>query len=383
MARPRKTGGAVYPRKGSAFLWVRYRDPDGQIVKESAATVDRQEVERFLRKRLEARDDGILHSVLSGKKITFDEWLDWFLEMRSKPPFRSEKTHLQNLRIAKLLRPFFGSTRLSDISPEAIERYLRRRLKSGRRVPMKFGTDIRGPIRPMTVHQEFRVLKRIFNVAVKQKRLATNPCSSVEFPVPVRNTTRKPHFMTATEQKQIEFWAPNHLKHVITIISEMGLRPYKELMPMKKSQLDLENSIIHIPDSKTPSGVGDMPMTELAREAFRAQMEETRGSEYLFPSTSKRAQKPFISSLKTTWRATLRRSGVPYFPIYHLRHTFASRLSAGGVSDNFVTLMLRQDDSQVFKRYSQAKLNMMREALAQIDRSANERGPSFGTDRPN
>jgi len=35
--------------------------------------------------------------------------------------------------------------------------------------------------------------------------------------------------------------------------------------------------------------------------------------------------------------------------------------------------MLRQSDAGVFKRYSQAKLNMMREALTQLDRAANER----------
>jgi hypothetical protein len=70
---------------------------------------------------------------------------------------------------------------------------------------------------------------------------------------------------------------------------------------------------------------------------------------------------------------------VPYFSIYELRHTFATRLSAGGVADHFVTQMLRQGDSGVFKRYSQAKLNMMREALAKLDRLANERETSSGT----
>jgi hypothetical protein len=38
--------------------------------------------------------------------------------------------------------------------------------------------------------------------------------------------------------------------------------------------------------------------------------------------------------------------------------------------------MLRQGDAEVFKRYSQAKLGMMREALAKMDRQANERGIS-------
>jgi hypothetical protein len=45
--------------------------------------------------------------------------------------------------------------------------------------------------------------------------------------------------------------------------------------------------------------------------------------------------------------------------------------------------MLRQGAAGVFKRYSQAKLNMMREALARLDRKANEHGETFGTANPN
>jgi integrase len=188
--------------------------------------------------------------------------------------------------------------------------------------------------------------------------------------------------MTASEQALIQRVAPIYLKHIVVILAEMGLRPYKELLPIKKSQVDLENSFIHLPDSKTTSGIGDMPMTGLAREAFRAQIESAPRSEYVFPSPSPTATKPYVTSLRKIWAKTLRRAEVPYFPIYHLRHTFATRLSAGGVADHFVTQMLRQGDSQVFKRYSQAKLNMMREALTRIDRQANEHGKAFSTASP-
>jgi hypothetical protein len=37
-----------------------------------------------------------------------------------------------------------------------------------------------------------------------------------------------------------------------------------------------------------------------------------------------------------------------------------------------VTQMLRQGDSQVFKKYSQMKLQMKREALEKLNRHANE-----------
>ena len=376
--RPRNSGGRVYQRPGTAFWWIRYRDREGRINKESTGLKDREDAERFLRSRLEARDQGNLPAILAGKNLTFSEWADWFLAWRSKPPFRQEKTHTTNLNALKFLRPTFGPQRLSDITAEAIENYVRERLHSGRRIHTKFGTVHRGKLKPATVHQEFRVLRRILNVAVKQKRLTANPCLAVEFPVSVSKTTRKPHYMTASEQARIEFAAPNYLKHAIVILCEMGLRPFRELMPMQKCHVDLENELVHIPGSKSPNGIGDMPMTERAREAFAAQIAETPGSEYMFPSPKRNAKKPYMTNLRKAWTTTLRRAGVPYFSIYELRHTFATRLSAGGVADHFVTQMLRQGDSGVFKRYSQAKLNMMREALAQLDRQANERERNSG-----
>jgi len=371
--RPRKIGGTIFPRSDSAFLWVRYRDRDGKIIKESAGTTDPQEAEAFLRARCEDRDRGRLPVILAAKHLTFNQWADWFLERRSKPPYRAQKTHEQNLNAAKLLRPVFGEMRLSDITPELIESYIDRRLRDGRRIHTKlFGLVHRGQLKPATVHQEFRVLRRMLNLAVKQKKLQNNPCQAVEFPVSVKKSTRKPHYLTANEQDRIEFFAPSYLKNAIIIITEMGLRPYKELMPMLKSQVDLENRVVHIPDSKTPSGVGDMPMTDPAYQAFEAQIEATPGSDYLFPTSSPRATKPYIGSLKKAWSTALRRAKVSHFSLYELRHTFATRLSAGGVSDHFVTLMLRQGDAEVFKRYSQAKLTMMREALAKLDRNANQ-----------
>jgi hypothetical protein len=52
------------------------------------------------------------------------------------------------------------------------------------------------------------------------------------------------------------------------------------------------------------------------------------------------------------------------------------------VADHTVTQMLRQRDAEVFKLYSQAKLGMMREALAKLDRQANERPGNWFTEQP-
>jgi integrase len=371
--RPPKSGGAIYKRSNSELWQVRYKDRKGEIIRESAGTSDRQEAERFLRDRLDARDDGNLTALLTSKQLTFNQWADWFMERRSKPPFRSEGNHQQNTNALKFLRPAFGELALSEITSEAVEAYLGDRLQSGRRIHTKFGVQLRGRIKPATAHQEFRILSHMLNVAVRQKRLAVNPCVAVEFPVSVKKSTRKPHYMTATEQVKIENAAPAYLRNIVVIISEMGLRYKKELLPMKKEDVDLENGVAHIADSKTVNGIGDMPLTQAAREAFRRQMEESAGSEYLFPSPRQGTEKPYMTNLRKVWAGTLKRAGVPYFAPYELRHTFATRLSAGGVADHMVTQMLRQGDAEVFKLYSQAKLGMMREALTRLDRQANER----------
>jgi integrase len=99
-------------------------------------------------------------------------------------------------------------------------------------------------------------------------------------------------------------------------------------------------------------------------------------SPLLFPSDLN--QSGHQTSFKTVWHKTLRRAKVPYFRIYDLRSTYATRLSAGGVADEWVTQMLRQGDAQVFKKYSQMKLQMKREALEKLNRRASEMASANG-----
>ena len=212
----------------------------------------------------------------------------------------------------------------------------------------------------------------MLNVTVRKKLLAANPCSGVEFPVAVKGLFR-PHYVTWSEQARIESHGPEYLRNVVRIITETGLRVYKELAPMRKDQVDLSNAVVWIPDSKTPNGIAEVPLTPLAVEAFQRQMALARESPFLFPSD--RNGSGHQTTFKTVWTKTLRRAKIPYFRIYDLRSTYATRLSAGGVADEWVTQMLRQGDAQVFKKYSQMKLQMKREALGKLNRRAGEMAP--------
>ena len=380
MARPVKHDGGLYKRDGTKVWWMQYRDRDGKRRRESTLSEDWNEAQKILRERLQARDNNTLPALRRGQDIHFGEWSDLYLENFSKPPFRAPKTHEINQRALKHLRVVFENTKLAELTADDIEMYLRKRLKQRVQVKARDGFVEKGVLKATTVHQELRVLRRMLNVAVRKKLLFANPCAGVEFPARVEGLFR-PHYMAWSEQQKIEFNAPDYLRNVIRIVTETGLRIYKELTPMKKDQLDLVNGTVWIPDSKTPNGVAEVPLTDIAAEAFRSQLTISGPSPYLFPSDEN--ADGYQKTFKTVWHATLRRADVGYFRIYDLRSTYATRLSAGGVADEWVTQLLRQGDAKVFKKYSQMKLQMKREALAKLNRQANEGGKSSGTAQPN
>jgi len=341
-----------------------YLDRAGKRIRESNFTEDWQEANKKLRERLDARDNRVLEIVRKGEQMGFEPWVEFFLENYSKPPIRADKTHDANMRASKHLKAAFQGYKLADLTADGIELYLRKRLRDRVRVRTTAGFIERGELKPATVHQELRVLRRL-NVAVRKKLLPSNPCAGVEFPVAVKGLFR-PHYLTWSEQRKLEIHAPEYLRNIVRIITETGLRVYKELMPMKKQNLDLGNAVVWIPYSKTPNGIAEVPLTPIAVEAFRDQLRLSPCSPYLFPSDENPSGHQ--KTLKTVWQATLRRAKVPYFRIYDLRSTYATRLSAGGVADEWGTHLLRQGDAKVFKKYSQMK----REALVKLNRMANE-----------
>jgi excisionase family DNA binding protein len=201
--------------------WMRYNDREGERRFESTSTEDWDEAQKKLRQRLEARDQNVLHIVRKGEHLAFNEWADFFLENFSRPPFRAKKSHEANVTALKHLQPVFGVCKLSEVTADQIDDYLRWRLRQPKRVRLGSGFRELGPLKATTVHQEFRVLHRILNVAVKKRLISANPCAAVEFPVMIRGLFR-PHFMPWSEQQQIEFHAPPYLRNVVRIITETG-----------------------------------------------------------------------------------------------------------------------------------------------------------------
>lgn len=83
------------------------------------------------------------------------------MENYSKPPYRTQKTHVANLRAVKHLKAAFAIRKLLDISPDDVESYLRKRMRQRALVKTALGYREGRPLKPATVHQE---LSRPFHI---------------------------------------------------------------------------------------------------------------------------------------------------------------------------------------------------------------------------
>lgn len=61
---------------------------------------------------------------------------------------------------------------------------------------------------------------------------------------------------------------------------------------MRKNQVDLQNAFVWTPDSKTPNGIAEVPLTSLAIEAFKSQMEISGEGAVSVPEQSESERAP-------------------------------------------------------------------------------------------
>lgn len=74
-----------------------------------------------------------------------------------------------------------------------------------------------------------------------------------------------------------------------------------------------------------------------------------------------------MSDIRQSWAKTLKEAGLPFFVAYNLRHTFASRMSAAGVSDLFVAQMIGHATPGILQRYSKAIDEYRRDAVRKLE----------------
>ena len=100
-----------------------------------------------------------------------------------------------------------------------------------------------------------------------------------------------------------------------------------------------------------------------------AGMEQGAGTQESIGFPSRHLPDQPISTVKTAWKATLRRAGVPHFLIYNLRHVFCTRLS-GVAADAVVQRATRHTSPETKRRYQLGMTDQVRQAMEKSNKKA-------------
>lgn len=249
--------------------------------------------------------------------------------------------------------------RLSDVSPERIEEYKEARLAES--------------VEPATINHDLRVLRRMMRLAERKRLISRNPFLEVD--LLKQRTLRAPHIVTFEEEEKILATAPPFLRVLVILILETGMRSHREALALKWDAINFANDSIQVRESKTRAGIRNVPLTARCKTEL-LRWREVLGSEFssfVFPNMWAPA-KP-RNDIRHAWQKTLKDAGLGHFWIYNLRHTFASRLSAAGVTDLFVAQMIGHSSPGILQKYSKAIDEYRRDAVRKLEEMRAEHTP--------
>jgi integrase len=206
----------------------------------------------------------------------------------------------------------------------------------------------------------------MLKLAARQRLIAQSPFEEVEF-LEERKHRRQPHILTFEEQERLLAVAAPRLRVLIVLLTETGLRVNKEALSLKWKDVELVNGVIHVRESKTPAGVRSVPLSELCKAELQRWRSLTgpEFSEHVFPNLEN-TRHP-LQGGRRSWVSALKKAGIPFFPIYNLRHTFASRLNAAGVSPLTVAQMMGHASTGILQTYAKALDDARRDAVRKLE----------------
>src|SRR4030042_4904853 len=159
------------------FFWFS-NTYQGERVQESLKTDNRKRAEKLYAKVLTDIVEGRYFETAKIKTIQFQDMTDKYLK---------EHAHSRDTLTVKTLMMFFSGYMIAQITTKAIAEYRNMRLKL---------------VKPATVYQELALLRRMFNVAIKEwEWCKDNPVSRLSFSVGNRNARTR--WLTMEEEKSL------------------------------------------------------------------------------------------------------------------------------------------------------------------------------------
>lgn len=368
--RARGTGSVFLVRR---IWWIAYRSASGKRVKESSGSERKGDATRLLEKRNGSRIHR-LPIIQHEEALTFDEAAQAVIDDCTI----NHKVSLVTVRrrIIKHLTPVFGGQRLATITTGAIADYIAHRSAQGivaHKGPHK-GERIRD-VSNAEINRELQTLKRIFNLAIEQDRIAMKPKIKM-----LKESAARSGFFEREQYASVLAHLPAEIRPIIIFAYVTGWRVTDEVLPLEWRQVDFAEGEIRLEPGSTKNGDGRMfPMTTDLRAMLTAQYAEhgrLKKAGHIFPNVFWRmvakgrggpqSPKP-ITSFNKVWKIACRQAGCPGKLPHDMRRTAIRNFVRSGTSENVAMKLSGHKTRSVFDRYDIVSGADLREAARKLN----------------
>lgn len=229
-------------------------------------------------------------------------------------------------KIEKDIRPQIGKLPIGDVKPSHIDTMIQ---------------AIVGRGTPTVANKTLRLVKKIFDYAIKRDLVLSNPAIAFDQSDAGGKEMPRDRWLTQGElvilfeaMRKAQGWATQN-GITVKLLLMLAVRR-EELIAAPTKEFDLEAGVWHLPGERTKTGASiDIPLPHQAVELLRDLVRMSEGSDWLLPARKMQSRQiPHIdlntvgASLNKNVRPHMK--DVPHFTIHDLRRTARTHIEALG-----------------------------------------------------
>jgi integrase len=367
--------GYVYQnKKGAWYARTTITDNTGKRRNVKRRAKDKQDAKRLLKSILqELETEG--SKIVDLSKLTFNDLADFYAAHYCKAAEYADGKKIAGLRDVHRaqyclvrFRVYFGKRKLREITYGDLRSYYVTRLKQD--------THFHRPPTIATMNRELGVLRRIFNVGLREGWLTRNPFSAGEPLISPASERRRERILALDEERRLlEACKRRDVRALYICLLDTGARLSEILKHLRWRSVCFASRTITLEAMTTKTlkarcvGMTERVYKEL-RELWDSSSKEP--DERVFERTSKIARDEFVKACKV--------AGVEYgspngITLHSLRHTAATRLVKGQMPLQMVGRILGHSQPQTTYRYLSADAETVERAAAILEAFQTQTSP--------
>lgn len=368
MAKDR-SGYVFKDKTGTWFARTTIADATGKrrnIKRSAKSKRDAKEILVNILRELDAEGSKTIDS----SKLVFNDLADYYQRHYCKPAEYVDGKKIAGLRDVQRaqqclarFREYFGKRRLREISYRDVCSYHAMRLKSQ--------TYYKRPPNVATMNRELGVLRRVFNIGVREGWMLKNPFSAGEPLISPASERRRERILTLAEESRLleacEHPQRMFLRPLLICLLDTGARLSELLKHLRWRSVCFASRTITLEAMSTKTlKARQVGMTERMFEELNTlwQTSTKAVDECVFNATVRQARFALLFACKAAEIEYGSPNGITF---HSLRHTAATRLVKGQMPLQMVGRILGHSQPQTTYRYLSADAETAAQAVAILD----------------